>query len=335
MDRGRNKNTSKVLTKRKRNTNRNKTVKFISGKPLVLRTSFRKAAAFHKELEEIPIYFINAHSCICLLEGVCMGEKVPSFFEIPADTYLLTQGEAGDYSCLTELALDILISASEDIRDFLTVHSASDMRDLMNGKQFSLFGQMQRAAQNSEKGEKLMYPNINYSFNPDKGTLLKDNKYGVYRIDGPYAGLSSATVNNKMSILKHNTKRDNWFLSDIIREVYEATGIYKGIFLNGGCLSSCSSKAPSGAHIEKAAMTMAHANAMYPTVRETLTAEEMEEKGMYIPGNIGSWHKYFKINPNIAKELVNSGLYKANDLLKNKNIWANEGDIAKFREYTQ
>lgn len=335
MDRGKSKSKAKSKTLSKlRNTNvRNKTVKFISGKPVILRTSFRKAAAFRKELEDIPIYFINGHSCLCRLEGPCMGEKVEPFFEIPADTYLLTQGEAGDYSCLTEASIGYLASNSEDIRDFLTVHSSSDMRNLGENTEYSLFGQMMRAAQNREKGEKLVYPNINFSFNPDQGTHLRDNKYGVYRIDAGDGLLTEKTINNRMSLVKHDPKRKNWFLKDVIEEVYTKSGKRKGIFVNGGCLSSCTSKVPSGEHIDKAAMVMSLANMMYPTVRETLTAEEMNEKGMYVPANVGSYSRYFKIHPNVAKELVNAGLYKGNDLLKNKNIWANEGDRSKFREY--
>lgn len=333
MDSARSKAPNKSGTKRKRNNKKmkNKTVKFISGKPVILRTSYRKAAAFQKELEDIPIYFINAHSCLCLLEGACMGEKADPFFEIPPDTYLLTQGEAGDYSCLTERVIDYLVSNSEDIRGFLTVHSASDMRNLGENREYTLFGQMMRAAQNREKGEKLVYPNINYGFNPDKGEKATDNKYGVYRIDITDGSLTRFTINNSLSVVKANPKRKNWFLKDVIEEVYANTGIRKGIFINAGCLSSCSSKVPSGPHIDKAAMVMAYANTMYPSVRETLTSEEMNEKGMYVPANIGSFQRYFKIHPNVAKELVDAGLYKASNLLLNKNIWANADDIAKFR----
>jgi hypothetical protein len=319
-------------TRRVKRSRNNNTVKYMKRKPIVSRTSFRKALAFQKEIETIPIYFINAHSCLCGKEGECMGEEVDFFFEIPSDTYLLTYGEPGDYSCLTEASLDILLSNSETIRDFLTVHSASNLRNLSQGKAYSFFGQLMRATQSIE-GEKLHYPNINYSFNPDKeGTQASKNKYGVFRIDENNTVLSMNTISNRLSVIPQNSRRKNWFLKDIIHEVYARTGISKGIFLNGGCLSSCSRENITGPLLKKAGEIISHANMMYPTVRETLTRNEMENRNMYIPVNYGLSNRYSKIHPAVAKELVDAGLFRANDLLKNKNLWANNDDVREFRE---
>lgn len=327
------KNRTRASLKRKRN-NVNKTVRYLRGKPTVSRTSIRKATGFQKELETIPIYIINGHACLCGLEEKCMGEKAEPFFEIPADTYLLTYGEAGDYSCFGESMVDHFMRSSEDIRDYLTVHSSSDMRNLPESK-YSMFGDMNRAAQTIEKGaDKITYPNLNYGFNPDKGEDPKENKYGVYRIDQPGSPLSSLTINNKLSVIPQNAKRKNWFLADIIQEVYKKTGIKKGIFLNTGCLTSCSRENPTGPHMDKAASLISFANAMYPTVRETLTYREMMERSMYVPHNSGVNYKISRIHPKIAKEYVNKGLFSAEDLLKNRNLWADEEDMKLFREFT-
>lgn len=332
-----NRKTHNKNAKNRRNTiGVNNTVKFMKSKPVVLRTSYRKATAFQVELEDIPIYFINAHSCICTMKETCMGEEFERYFEIPADTYLLTHGEPGDYSCLTERSIDYLIQNSEDIRGFLTVHSSSNLRRMNENKKYSFFDQMMRAAQNRERGDKIQYPNINYSFNPDEErTPRRLNKYGVYRIDDPSGKLNYFTLNNTLSLIPQDPKRKNWFLSDVIREVYERTGIPKGIFVNGGCLSSCSKLTPTGEHIDKAASLVSLANALFPTFRETLTQEEMEQRNMYVPANEGTNLRFFKIHPEVAKELVESGLYKAEDLLKEKNIWANTNDIKQFREYIE
>jgi hypothetical protein len=275
----------------------------------VSKTNVHEATKFQEEIEKIPIYFINGHACICNIKGPCHGEETEPLFKIPDNAYLLTFGTATDFCGLTEYQMPILHGYVSDIRKYLLVHSASNVNLANNiGKsKFSFFADLKRAAQNIDN-RNIVYPNMNYSFNnkvDDKLTPRDKNPYGVYRLDVPEL---PNPINNTFSIIPQDPKRRNWFLSDIITEVYKKTRVHKGIFINGGCLSSCTSE-PVGKHMDKAGQIMAYAHTIYPTLRETLTKDEALALGRSLPRNYGL-HKPFTFdNPDEMKEFVNAGLY--------------------------
>lgn len=290
----------------------------------VSKTNIDKAAEFQKEIEKIPIYFINAHACICDVKGPCHGDTPEPLFKIPDNAYLLTFGTATDFCGLTEYQMPILHGYVSNIRKYLLVHSASNVNLANNiGKsKFSFFADLKRATQSID-GESILYPNMNYSFNNkvnDIFTTPDKNPYGVYRLDVPEL---PNPINNTASIIPQDPKRRNWFLSDILMEVYKKTGIHKGIFINGGCLSSCTSE-PVGKHMDKAGQIMAYAHTIYPTLRETLTKEEAVALGRSLPRNYGL-HKPFTFdNPDEMKEFVNAGLYDPSAVANMDLLYHNE-----------
>lgn len=275
----------------------------------VSKTNVDKATKFQEEIEKIPIYFINGHACICNVKGPCHGEETEPLFKIPDNAYLLTFGTATDFSGLTEYQMPILHGYVSDIRKYLLVHSASNVNLANNiGKsKFSFFADLKRAAQNIDN-RNIVYPNMNYNFNNKVNSELTPrdkNPYGVYRLDVPEL---PNPINNTASIIPQDPKRRNWFLSDIIAEVYTKTRIHKGIFINGGCLSSCT-REPVGKHMDKAGQIMAYAHTIYPTLRETLTKDEVKALGRTPPYNYGLYRPFTFENPDEAKEMVNAGLY--------------------------
>jgi hypothetical protein len=311
---------------RNNNTKKNNMVKFMKTTS-VSKTNIDKAAKFQKEIEKIPIYFINAHACICDVKGPCHGDTPEPLFKIPHNAYILTFGTATDFCGLTEYQMPLLHGYVSDIRKYLLVHSASNANLASNiGKnKFSFFSDLKRATQSID-GESIVYPNMNYSFNnkvDDKLTTPDKNPYGVYRLDVPEL---PSPINNTSSIIPQDSKRRNWFLSDIIAEVYKKSRIHKGIFINGGCLSSCTSD-PVGKHMDKAGQVMAYAHTIYPTLRETLTKEEALALGRSIPTNYGL-HKPFTFdNPHEMKEFVNAGLYDPNAVANMDLLYHNENKV--------
>jgi hypothetical protein len=288
----------------------------------VSETNFAAANTFMRVIQNTPLYFINGHACICPLEGPCLGDEVTPFFPIQPDTYLLTFGTPTDFSCLSEQNLSILLRNADAMKKFLWLHASSNMAaDAAIGvKKFSFFADLRRAAQRGKRPavsagagraveDPIVYPNLAYTFNPDKDAADKSpaaNPYGVYRID--VAGLPKE-LNNTLSILPQDASRKNWFLQDIVNEVYAKTRMRRGIFLNGGCLSSCT-KTGAG-HMEEAARIMDYAHAMYPTIRETLTAEEALLVGKELPTNRGTSRPFTYMDPANARAMVQAGLYDA------------------------
>lgn len=288
----------------------------------VSETNFAAADILMKELQRTPLYFINGHACICPLEGPCLGDEVTPFFPIQPNTYLLTFGTPTDFSCLSEKNLNVLLRNADAMKKFLWLHASSNMAaDAAIGvKKFSFFADLRRAAQRGKRPavsagagraveEPIVYPNLAYTFNPDKDAADKSpaaNPYGVYRLD--VHGLPDE-LNNTLSILPQDESRKNWFLQDIVDEVYAKTRIRRGIFLNGGCLSSCT-KTGAG-HMEEAARIMDYAHAMYPTIRETLTAEEALGAGKELPTNRGTLRPFTYMDPANARSMVQAGLYNA------------------------
>ena len=281
-------------------------VKFMKNIPVsVSKTNIAKAKKFQETIDKLPIYFLNAHACICDLTGPCHGNDINPFFSIPNDTYLLTFGTPPDFSCLTENAIPLLQGNLQSIRKFLGTHSAANvtMAPEIGKSVFSMFSDLKRATQSID-GEQIMYPNINYSFNDKEAKSPEENKYGVYRLDVPE---HIEKVNNTMSLISQNPEQRNWFLADIIQEVYKKTGIKKGIFINGGCLSSCT-QVQSGPHMDKAGELMNYAHTIYPTLRETLTADEMKLIGTTAPFNRGLYGPFTFENPAEIKAMVNANL---------------------------
>jgi len=288
--------------------------KFMSKPAAASRTNVAAAVALAKELNETPLYFINGHACICPLDGPCLGDEVTPFFPIQLDTYLLTFGTPTDFSCLSEKNLKLILHNAKALKDFLYLHSSSDMiaHPAIGVTRFSFFGDLKRATQKRRirGAEPILYPNLAYSFNPDKDAVNlspEANPYGVYRLDTKEV---PDALNNTHSIIPQDAARKNWFLQDIIKEVYAKTGIPRGIFLNGGCLSSCIIKS-LGPHMTEAARLMEYAHSMYPTIRETLTSEEALSASLQLPTNIGTLRPFTYFDPKEAAAMVRSGLYNA------------------------
>jgi hypothetical protein len=86
------------------------------------------------------------------------------------------------------------------------------------------------------------------------------------------------TIVNANSILL-DPYRNNWFLEDIINEVYAAEKVKKGIFILAGCMTS--NKSPSDRKaLDDAAVIMGYANSMYNTLFKTYTTDE-RQAGLY------------------------------------------------------
>jgi hypothetical protein len=153
---------------------------------------------------------------------------------------------------------------------------------------FSLFAGFQRAV-----GPHTPYPNIAFTLNnlDEGGKVLPPNQnpYGVYDL----SRVQQRT--NEHSIIPQDAARRNWTLHDIIQDVYRATGIHQGIFINGGCLTACSpSNTPTDSYtpeiiaatersMRAAGMMMQTAEAVYKTSNPVLTAGELVALGMTRP----------------------------------------------------
>lgn len=297
----------------KSNSYRNLThVKFhrASEKPPISKTNYRSAQKFMQEIDNTPVYFLNGHACICDTTGICYGSKMEPFFPIPENTYLLTFGSPPDFSCISEQNIPLLRTQLHEFKSFLWLHSASDMLAApeIGTTKFSLFSDLRRAAQRPDGT--IIYPNINYTFNNDaevKDRNPKKNPYGVYRLE--QIGDPNEPVNNTQSIIPQNDSRPDWYLADIIGEVYARTGIPKGIFINGGCLASCT-LTQSGPHLDEAAHRMNYAHSIYPTIRETVTDEEISavNSKRIKPRNIGVPLKFTYSNPEEVRKMIEAGL---------------------------
>lgn len=283
---------------------------------------------FSKTLLETPVYFINGHSCICKNTGKCYDEVMNPYFSIPLDTYILTLAEVEDTSCLNEFMM-VNIANLENKKRFITksllLHSPSDaISGPKIGKtRFSFLSHIKRATQYEvleDDTSPITYPNIAYSFNPDEDIHSQEkNVYGVYRIDDKILSLSD--FNNTKSVIPQNLARKNWFLEDIIKEVYEATGLRKGIFINGGCLTSCSKKSGDNSHMKQAAQTIYYNNVIYPTLRETITRDEAEKIKFKVPRNYGLKKLPFYEEIDVYKYMVEHNLYDAEEAAKLNKLY--------------
>lgn len=285
----------------------NTTVKLIKrGNIHISRTDTALAQSFFDSLQQIPMYLIYAHSCVCPEKGDCWDERKVKNFTIPKDTYIINFVQPGDFFCGD--SADILLH-KDSLRSFLAVHSTSDIKACKKvGKSaFSFFSGLTRATSSQTSKEPVLYPNINFDLNEHVGgkkgkPLVKPEKNdnGVYAIDDMDL---DTELNNTISLFKQSKTRHNWFLKDIIHETYAITGIKKGIFLLGGCLDVCHDGQTSE-ELDKAAEVIHLANSLYPTLRETFTKEEMRDCPMDYGIDIPS----YALTPSEAKHLAKLGV---------------------------
>jgi hypothetical protein len=254
-----------------------KTVKIMNKKVHVSEFNKAESEKFINEMKTIPVYVIRAHSC---LMNPKKAEKIKAkqVIEVPKDTYIVTFGSPGDYMCTSNNRLVNLKARLADLRKYMYLHSQSDVRQTKKST-YSLFSDMKRIAQYKEGSEKVMFPNISYTMNNiDTArmtrTAVKENDYGVYRIDNVQIS-KIAEFKNKDSLVSQNIDKDDWNLDDIIEEVYQKTGIRKGIFISLGCLSACGDSGGAPDFLMKLAYIYEEANALYNTVRPTMTRDEV------------------------------------------------------------
>ena len=314
-----------------------KTVKFMNkpaNKPSNAINLTNTKALIHNVLH-MPVYAINAHSCIMGPERAkSTGAK--DYFELPKDTYMISFGTPGDYLCTGLDNLNYMRQHLDELRKYLYVHDTGDVLpadpfvwqkhiDPKDKKAFywdetynvsvlkipkktsSLFSDIKRAAN-------VLYPNISYSLiNTDKKRPIrtKYNEYGVYRIDTiPKGGNIIEHLTNKDSLVHQDLEREDYNLSDIIEEVYKKTGVKKGIFINLGCLSACGTN-PAAKFLFDAATVYEQADALYNTVKPTLTKEDILKHldAGYLPKDAPLLTGLAKWVPGVFEKMVEQGLY--------------------------
>jgi hypothetical protein len=210
---------------------------------------------------------------------------------------VISLAQAGEFACPNE-KLYWLVRG--ELRKYLSMHSESDFNyDPLVGKDtFALFSGIRRAVGGKiNNSEHILYPNINFTINEYKNSALvsrDENPYGIYDMEKIPA---SFELKNKNSVLPQNKARNNWFLEDIINEVYRKLRIRSAIFVLGGCLSTChninkNTPANKRKAIEDSIITtgqlMDIANAYYPTLRETYMKSELAEN-QEAPLNVGTY----------------------------------------------
>ena len=292
-----------------------KTVKYVNRRNVhVSEFDKRESAKFVREMTTIPVYVIRAHACI-MSEKRAVQAKTTQTIEIPRDTYIVTFGSPGDYMCTTHTRILHLKSRLADIRKYMYLHSPSDVAPQSKKTMKSLFSDMKRVAQYKTGNEKVIYPNISYTMNNIDPTRLtraavRENDYGVYRIDNVKISKIAEFTNKDDSLVKHNINRDDWDLGQIIEEVYAKTGIRAGIFISLGCLSACGDSAGAPDFLLKMASLYEEANLLYNTVRPTMVRSEVVAnfgekalaKEVLINEAIPKWA------PGMYEEMVKEGL---------------------------
>jgi hypothetical protein len=240
-----------------------------------------KSLQFIKEINELPIYYISAHSCICPKKFRCFGEYIEPTFILNKNTYIISMSQPDDG---VKIFADAAVHKNiENFRMFLYLHGVDDFAPSpeVGRTHYSFFSGFQRAT-----GPHTPYPNIVYTFNEKDemtGRVLPpyENPYGVYDLSKPL----HPTNNN--SIIPQDPARENWTLENIIDTVFKATGKNKGIFINGGCLTACYTMDKENARysaekqkasresIADAGNLMQKAETLYKTDRPVLTAEDL------------------------------------------------------------
>jgi hypothetical protein len=302
--------------------------------PTITKTNFSKAYKNTESIKDIPMFLVSGHSCICTKdEPLCIGEAIPFEFKVPLKTYIISLAQAGEFACPNEKAYWKL---RDELRRYLSMHSESDF-NLYNdiGKDtFALFSGIRRAVggrvvidASKKLYEDITYPNLNFSFNSwttvtkgkKKQKILdsrENNPYGVYDMEKIPANFKLQNIN---SVLSQDPAKDNYPLSEIIRDVYKKLKIRSAIFILGGCLSTCTRIEENTTKnvqekIERSIIAAGQAidiaNAYYPTLRETYLKTELP-LGVHAPLNTGTYSAQAFPQVSEVKSMLKEGLTSA------------------------
>lgn len=257
-------------------------------------------------MDSIPVYAISAHSCLVTSHYAKHSNSTHTMI-VPKDTYILSFGSPGDFSLSDNETLQTICENLQNVRKFMNVHSTSDIQPVKKTKKrtYSLFAYAKRAAPTST------YPNISYTLNNidrERPTRKAYNEYGVYRLD-TLEPAKALTLTNKESVIPQDIDREDFYLDDIIQEVYETTGIHKGIFINLGCLTPFRGPATAN-YMEVMERIYEEANTMYNTLVPTFTAEEVSEEDA-LPKDVRLSALLTKTVPEIIEKMVNTNLYRS------------------------
>jgi len=259
-------------------------------------------------MDTFPIYAISAHSCL-VTPHYAKHSSSKHTITVPKDTYIVSFSSPGDYTLSDNETLQTICENLSNLRKFMNVHSTSDIKPSKKTKKrtYSLFSNVHRAAPTS------LYPNINYTMNNvdrERPTRRAYNEYGVYRLD-TLEPENAPLLKNKVSLVPQDIDREDFYLDDIIQEVYEKTGIHNGIFINLGCLTPFRGPATSK-YMEDMERIFDEANTMYNTLVPTLTAEEIIETlgEDALPKDVRLDQPLTKTVPEIFEKMVNTNLYK-------------------------
>ena len=256
------------------------------------------------ELKGAPMYLVNGHACLCPLAGGCYVPGSSALFTIPIDAYIQSFVIPEEFFCMTDPEKRIVLE-KDDIRRMLYIHSASDIEYAENvgESKLSFLGQMKRATGGVFDGERLVYPNVAFTFNqyedeeddtkPHTLVPRKGNRYGVYRLDTLDPDFDGAALNNTMSIIAQDSSREGetWFLEDIIREVKAKEGVRRAIFVLTGCFNLCKPPPAKDVDALQTIVERAHNafNTLKPTVEITEARAGLKNGELAIPYNIGSY----------------------------------------------
>jgi len=259
-------------------------------------------------MDTIPVYAISAHSCLVTPHYAKQTNSKNSMI-VPKDTYIVSFGSPGDYSLTDNETLQTICENLSNLRKFMNVHSTSDIKSLKKTRKrtYSLFAHVHRAAPSTT------YPNISYTLNnvdKERPTRKAYNEYGVYRLD-TLEPENALILKNKDSLIPQDIDREDFYLEDLIQEVYKKTGIHRGIFINLGCLTPFRGPA-TAAYMETLERIYEEANTMYNTLVPTLTAEEiLETLGEdALPKDVRLDAALTKTVPEIFEKMVNINLYR-------------------------
>jgi hypothetical protein len=201
----------------------------------------------------------------------------------------------------------------EEFRKYLHVHSQGNIIDDREKRtKAPMFDGIRRAGPTSK------YPNIVYGFKePDpkkEGEFLPAslNVNGVYDVTALPIDVDDSLFYNNNSLIKQEETDDDpdYMLENIISVIQKRTGIPKGIFILMGCLVSKDAVA-----MDETGVLMETANAEYPTMFETLTADELAPYNeSEIPRELGSFQAYIHpLSEEMALSMVKEGLYTKNN----------------------
>lgn len=276
-------------------------VKFITSynKPSKNTVELSEAETLIQEVQDLPVYFISGHSCICPRDKPCFfGRKEPSEFTIPEDTYIVSYASPGEFFCGDDR---VLLSNYKVIRDYLYMHSQSDLNvsDEVGTSKLSFFSGIKRAT--STRDTPIEYPNIGFElvsfYEGANGKKIKEkgimppayNPHGIYKASYAVSEISyGKKLDNRIAYIPQEESHKDMYLKDIIELVYAKSGTRKGVFILGGCLETCMN-GQSREDLNVAARKMEYANNMYNTIKKTFVKEDLQRLNLerFIPGDNG------------------------------------------------